>query len=151
MNSHASLKRIATLVGLCAALVIAPAAFAGKGGGKSGGGGGGGNNGTSSTLTGPVMVSDANADGLPNWGDTITFKVSTSTSWPSVQLDCYQNGTPVYSATTGYYPTYMWSNNYTLDNWKWTSGAADCTATLYNTNKNGSTTTLATLSFSVGA
>jgi hypothetical protein len=129
-----------------AALALVPAALAAKGGGggaKPSGGGG--------TVTGPVMVSDANGNGLPNWGDTITFKVSTSASWPSVQLDCYQSGAPVYVATTGYYATYMWSNSYTLDNWQWTSGAANCTATLYTTNKNGSSTTLATLSFPVGA
>jgi hypothetical protein len=134
---------------IVAVLALVPAALAGKGGGGTGGGkpsGGGG-----STVTGPVVVSDANGDGLPNWGDTITFKVSTSSSWPSVQLDCYQNGAPVYVATTGYYATYMWSNNYTLDNWQWTSGAANCTATLYATNKNGSSTTLASLSFPVGA
>ena len=112
-------------------------------------GGGGGK--STGTLTGPVMVTDTNSDGLPNWGDVITFKVTSSASWPSVQLDCYQNGTPVYSATTGYYPTYVWTNNYTLDNWKWTSGAADCTATLYHTNKNGSSTTDATLTFHVNA
>jgi hypothetical protein len=96
------------------------------------------------------MVSDTGTPGLSH-GDTVTFNVSTSASWPSVQLDCNQNGTPVYVQTTGYYPTYMWSNNYTLNNWKWTSGAADCTATLYMTKDGTRVTNLGTLTFHVYA
>jgi len=128
-------------------LALVPAALAGKGaggGGKGGGGGGG-------SVTGPMMVVDNNGNGSANWGDTVTFNVSTSASWPSVELDCYQNGVSVYTATRGFYPTYAWSDNYSLTNQYWTSGAASCVATLYNTNRNGSRTTLATMSFSVGA
>lgn len=131
---------------LALSLALVPAALAGKG---SGGGGKG--SGTSGSISSPVMVVDNNADGLPNWGDTITFNVSTSASTPSVRLDCYQNGTLVYSATRGFYVGYMWSDNWVLENMYWTSGAASCTATLYNTNRNGSNTTLATLSVPVGA
>ena len=132
------------LVALVLSLALVPAAFAGKGGGKPSGGS------STSTVSEPVMVTDVGTLGL-SAGDTITFNVSTSASWPSVQLDCYQNGALLYTATRGFYATYMWSDNYQLESQYWTSGAANCTATLYNTNKNGSHTTLATKSFSVGA
>src|SRR5690349_20796851 len=126
--------------------LIAGTTFAAKGGGghtTSGGSTGGG-------LAGPVLVTDTGTAGL-SWGDIVTFRVSTSASWPSVELDCSQNGAVVYEQITGFYPTYMWSNNYTLKGFYWAGGAATCTATLYNANKNGSNTTLSTLSFSVGS
>jgi len=135
---------------LVLSLALVPAAFAGKSGGGSTHGGGGGGGGGGSTVSAPVMVTDTGTPGL-SWGDSITFNVSTSASWPSVQLDCYQGGALVYTATRGFYATYMWSDNYPLENQYWTSGAANCVATLYNTNKNGSSTTLATKPFSVGA
>jgi len=97
------------------------------------------------------MVADTNGDGLPNWDDTVTFHVSTSASVPSVELDCYQNGAIVYQGSTGYYATYMWPNTYILKSFNWSSGAANCTAILYSTNKRGARTNLATLSFSVNA
>jgi hypothetical protein len=139
---------LATVV-LVASLAVVPAALAGKSG-SGGGGKGGGGAGSSSSLS-LKMVTDNNGDGLPNWGDTVTFNVSTTASMPSVELDCYQNGSLVYGATRGFYVGYMWSDNYVLGGMEWPSGAADCTARLYNTNKNGSTTTLATLSVPVGA
>lgn len=118
----------------------------------AGHGGGGGKASGSFAGHNPVMVVDQNGDGLPNFGDTITFNVSTSNaSWPSVQLDCFQNGGLVMTAVRGYYATYMWTDNVVLKGGYWSAGAADCTATLYNQNKNGSTTTLATLSFHVNA
>jgi hypothetical protein len=130
-----------------AALALVPAALAGKGGaaGKPGVGG------SSSSSLSLVMVSDANLDGLPNFADVITFNVSTSASMPSVELACYQNGSLVYTSTRGFYPTYMWSDNYLLEGGYWAGGAANCTATLYTTSKSGSKTTLATLSVPVGA
>ena len=69
---------------LVLSLGLVPAALAGKG--KPAGGGGGG---SSLSL---VMVTDNNGNALPNWGDTITFNVSTSASMPSGRLACYQNG-----------------------------------------------------------
>jgi hypothetical protein len=134
----------ASLVALVVALVVVPAAFAGKGGH----GGGGTSSGSSLSL---VMVTDNNGDGLPNWGDQVTFKVSTSAAYPSVELDCAQNGTWVYAQIVGFYPTYFGTQTYTLKSYYWTGGAADCTATLTTTSKNGSRTTLATMSFPVAA
>jgi hypothetical protein len=140
---------------LVLSLALVPAAFAGKGsGGGSGGhpgGGGGGGGSSGGTVTGPVMKVDNNGNGSPNWGDTITFNVSTSATWPSVEVDCVQNGALVYQGIVGFYPTYAWSRDYTLQSYSWTGGAADCTARLYTTGKNGSQQTLATLSFPVGA
>jgi hypothetical protein len=96
------------------------------------------------------MVNDTNSPGV-SYGDTVTFNVSTSASYPSVELDCSQGGTLVYAHTAGFYPSYGWSRDYTLSGGMWTGGAADCTATLYYTTKNGTNSTLATLSFPAGA
>jgi hypothetical protein len=152
MPRNTTAARIAyTTVFLVLALTLVPAALAGKGGGSKPTGGGGGTTGGGSSLTGPVMVTDLHGNGSPNWGDTITFNVSTSVTWPSVEVDCSQNGALVYQGIVGFYPTYAWSRDYTLQSSLWTGGAADCTARLYTTGKNGSQQTLATLSFSVGA
>ena len=59
----------APLAAFVVALALAPAALAGKGNGNKPSGGG------SSTISAPVMVADNNSDGLPNWGDTVTFSV----------------------------------------------------------------------------
>jgi hypothetical protein len=125
--------RIVVFAALVVALAIVPAAFAGKGGGggKPGGGGGGGSTGGSGTINGPIMVNDQNGDGAANWGDTITFSVSTTTTdRPYVNLDCTQNGTLVYSGQVGYYASYAWVQQFTLSSSYWTGGAASCTARL---------------------
>jgi len=131
------------------ALAIVPVAFAGKGGGHHGGGGttsGGG----SLTLS---MVVDNNRNGLPNWGDTITFKVSTTaTTEPHVNVTCYQGGVAVYGAATGYYASYPWpwTQNMSLSSQSWTGAPADCTAVL-QAYSGTSVSTLATLNFHVDA
>jgi len=132
---------------LIAVLVVGLAAGTTLARGSSGGhkGGGGTTSAGSSSLT-LSLVSDKNANGLPNYADTITFKVSTTaTLYPYVQVLCYQNGGLVYSASAGFYPSYPWpgSQNMPLYSPSWTGGAADCTATLNST--------LASLSFHVGA
>jgi hypothetical protein len=128
----------------------APAYAAKNGGGKPTGGSGG--TGSSLSLSTP-LVYDANGDGKPNWGDTVTFDVSTSaTQAPYVDLTCVQGGTQVYSATGGWSPNYPWpwSKNMNLTSDLWTSGAASCHARLYMITRKG-TSTLATLDFAVGA
>ena len=134
---------------LVAALVIvlalAPSALAGKGGkGKPG-------SSTSSTSTLSLkMVYDRNADGAPNWNDQVTFNVSTTaTLKPWVKLNCYQAGVWVSTSTAGFFAAYPWPPNFTLASGGWTSGAGDCTATLYLVTSNGRSKTLATLSFHV--
>ena len=99
------------------------------------------------------MVDDKNGNNLPNYGDTITFHVSTTaTTEPHVNLECYQGGTQVYSAVTGYYASYPWpwTQNMALWSYSWTGGAADCTATLYYFSGR-KTITATTLGFHVDA
>src|SRR4051794_13868368 len=99
------------LIGLvtAGAMALAPAAYAAKPTGGSGGKhGGGGSTGGSGTIS-LVMVSDQNADGLPNWNDSVRFNVSTTaTTEPHVSLQCFQGGTLVYTSQTGYYDSYPW-------------------------------------------
>ena len=100
-----------------------------------------------------LMVADANGSG-PSWGDTVTFTVSTSaTQYPSVELDCNQNGSLVYTHSAGFYPTYPWpqSQNFVLKSYVWTGGAADCVARLYYVNSKGTSVTLTTVSIPVSA
>jgi hypothetical protein len=138
--------RIALLTVFAAAIVLAvvPTAFAGKGGGHSG------NTGSSGSVS---LVLLNSTDGVPHWNQQVTFNVSTSaTTQPFVTLNCYQGGVWVYTASAGFFPDYLWSQNYTLASSAWMSGAADCTARLYSASNGGTrTTTLATLSFHVYA
>jgi len=127
------------------ASAAATAAKSGGGKGKPGGGG------TSGGSLAYVMVDDVNADGKPNWGDTITWSFTqTSTDTPTVNLTCSQNGVAVYGATGGFYASYPWpwTVNMTLSSSAWSGGAANCTATL--TPVNGSPV-LATYSFTAGS
>ena len=81
-----------------------------------------------------VMYTDLNANGHPNWGDSVTFNVSTTaTTEPHVDLTCSQNGVVVYGATTGYFASYPWpwTQIMTLSSLSWQGGAAECTAELY--------------------
>lgn len=148
---NTSAARIALAAAFVLVLVVVPAALAkGKPGG--GGGGGGGTTTGSSSITGPVMVVDTNGDGLANWGDVVTFNVSTTaTSQPYVNLKCSQNGVLVANGWKGFFAGSLDSNwNFGLDSGAWTSGAADCTAYLDKATSKG-WSTLASLSFHVGA
>ena len=122
----------------------------GGGGGKKPGGGGGTTGGGGGSLA-VVMVNDVNGDGAPNWADTIAFNVTTSDPKPFVRLSCYQNSTMVYNGSVGFFPDYPWAKEFYLVSGGWSSGAANCTATMYTTLDGSSTTTLATLNFSAGA
>ena len=119
---------------------------------KGGGGGkpaGGSTSGSSLSLATP-LVNDVNGDGLPNWGDTVTFDVSTTaTTAPYVDLNCYQNGALVYGATSGFFDGYMWpwTKDMTLSSQSWTGGGADCTATSYYFGSRGKKVVLNTLNF----
>jgi hypothetical protein len=135
-----------TGVVLAVSLALVPAAFAGKG--NPGGGGGGG----SSSLS-LVLSTDVNANGVSNWGDTITYKVSTTaTSSPQVSTQCYQNGVLVLHGSASFYAgnPFAYMEYLQLESGMWTSGGGDCTATMYYTSHKG-TVTLATLSFHVDA
>jgi hypothetical protein len=141
------MNRRPILVVAIAALVlaVAPTAFAGKGGN------GRGKSGTSSLRL--VMVTDVDGNGVPNWGDTVTFDVSTTaTTQPNLELVCSQNGTVVYGATTGFYDGYPWpwTRLMTLGSTAWSGGAANCSARLYAFS-GSRMITLTTLSFTAGA
>lgn len=133
------------------ALALVPVALAGKGAGGAGkpsGGGGSAGGGGSISL---VMVTDLNGNGLPNWGDTITYNVSTSaTSAPQVQTSCYQSGVLVLHADAAFYAgnPFAYMDYLQLSSLAWTGGAADCTAVMYYTSGK-KTVTLSTLSFHV--
>jgi hypothetical protein len=124
-------------------LALAPAAFAGKGKPSAGG---------SSAISAPVMIADVNGDGLPNWGDTVTFNVSTTaTTTPFVNLVCYQNGVQVASGWKGFWDGSIDPNwNFGLSSPMWKSGAADCVAWLDKQTKQG-WQQLASVKFQVGA
>jgi hypothetical protein len=137
-----STLRIALLIAALAALLAVPAALAAKGGKPGGGGKPSGTTSTGSLSV--VMVTDANGNGAPNWNDTITFAITSTSTSPYVDLSCYQGGALVYSAWAGFYESYPWpgQRNMPLYSPSWTGGAADCVAVL-----NGGTT----LKFSVAA
>jgi hypothetical protein len=132
---------------LVLSLALVPAAFAGKGGGGNGGGGGG-----ASTLS-LVLSTDTSGNGVANWGDTVTYDVSTSaTSAPQVRTSCSQNSAVVLTANASFYAgnPFAYMEYVPLQTGMWTSGAADCTAVMYYTSGKR-TVTLKTLSFHVDA
>lgn len=137
---------------LVAVLVLgltAGTAFAGKGGG--GGGGAGTTGGSSTTFTGPVMVVDNNGDGLPNYLDAVTFKVSTTaTSQPQVGLRCWQGQTFVFDGYVSYFDSWLSPTYFTLASSYWNPAlSASCTARLFYYSKRGQENVLGSLGFSV--
>ena len=133
---------VLTGVVLALSLALVPAAFAGKGHQTTSG---------SSSITGPVMVVDSNGNGLANWGDTVTFNMSTTaTAQPYVHLVCSGNGIG-YDSWKGVFAGSLDTNwNFVLASGGWTSGAGDCTATLGMYTKRGFNQ-LASTSFHVDA
>jgi hypothetical protein len=70
-------------------------------------------------------------DDLAHWGQRVTFNVSTSaTTEPWVVLKCYQNGSLVAQGSEGFFARSLDDGIFGLYSPSWTSGAADCTATL---------------------
>jgi hypothetical protein len=137
---------VVTVVALVA-LIVLPAALAAKGAGKGSGGGGS----TSGSLELDATVGDTNADGVPNWGESVTFKVTSSAAQPYVNLRCSQGGAVVYDAWAGFYAGAWFSRDFLLSSQSWTGGAADCTARLVTWSRNGREQTHATTGFRVEA
>ncbi len=107
--------------------------------------------GTTSTTTFGLVVLNS-TDGLPHYGQDITFNVSTTaTSYPSVSVGCAQNGTQVLYWTAGFFPSYQFSDWLSLTTPSWTSGGANCTATLYYSSGKRKIINLATFNFQVYA
>jgi len=137
--------RIALVAAVVAALAVTPAALAGKGGGGSGSGG---------TTTGTSTLSVVNLYGAtePHYNGFITFNVSTTqTDRPYVGLRCYQGSTWVYDGYVGYFPTYMFAQEFQLASQTWVGGAADCTARLFSYTSRGRETLYKTMTFTVAA
>jgi hypothetical protein len=139
-------------------LALVPVAFAGKGGGSGTSGGGGGKHGGggtgptySGTITKLVLV-DPTASGEPQFNHTITFTISSNAPYPSVRVQCYQGGVEVYQKTNGYSASWLWGQNYGLAGPSWTGGAANCVATLFDSNVDGSNQHVeATMNFNASA
>lgn len=147
MIARTPARHVLLIVALVLALTLIPAAFAAKGGGGSKPGGGG------SAGLNLVLVTDQNGNGSPNFGDTITYSVSTTaTSAPSVKTTCSQNGTAVLWTQASFYAgnPFAYMDYLALESGMWTSGAADCTAVMYYSSGKR-TVTLSTLSFHVDA
>ncbi|MDP9329901.1 MAG: hypothetical protein M3P11_04580 [Actinomycetota bacterium] len=130
---------------------LASAMIAGPALARINGNNGNGGNKTSTSSLRLVLLNST--DGVPHWGQKVTFKVSTTaTSQPFVSLRCYKSTTLVYSAQAGYYTSYPWpsAENMVLKSNAWRSGGADCTATLFYASGNR-VITLATRGFHVYA
>ena len=137
--------RAAGIALLVVALVLAPAALAGKGGGGAKGHGG---SGTTAGGTIDLVLLDS-TDGLAHWGQRVTYTVSTTaTVYPYVSTTCYKGTTLVLSTSAGFFPSYPWPDAQIvpLKTQVWTGGDADCTARLYSMD-GGRQTILKTLSF----
>ena len=138
--------QVAFIAVLVVALVLAPAALAARGGAS-----GKGKPGPAPTGSFSLVLVDS-TDGVPHWGQRITFNVTSSARYYFVAVSCYQGGVLVYRADKGFYPAWPWSKEFTLQSYAWSGGAADCSAELYSQNSDGSKRrTLATMSFPVYA
>ena len=135
------LSRMAIALAAASALVFAGAAFAAKPS-------------TSSSITGPYLVTTsptgspvtAASTTTPQFGATITFDVSsTQTGNPFVNLKCYGNGIG-YDSWSTFWPT---AGTFLLSSPAWTSGAADCTASLVMYVNGSKYRVLASTSFHV--
>jgi hypothetical protein len=141
------MRKFSAVLILSALMIVVPATAqaATRGGGKTSGT-------TAPASLQLVMVYDANADGAPNYGDTVTFNVTqSSTDKPYVSVNCSQDGAWVSSQTNGMFASYTWGQNFTMASSSWTSGAADCTANLHYTSSRGKTVSLTDLAFTVAA
>jgi hypothetical protein len=99
-----------------------------------------------------VMVEETNLNGLPNYGETITFDVSTSaTDTPTVNVRCHVGDALAYDGWASFYAWAWGSRTFTMASSFWSSGAADCVARLVMFGKNGRERTLTELPFHVDA
>jgi hypothetical protein len=136
------------LIALLVAGLVVGTAFAAKGRPA----GGGGTTGSSIRLASPIVV-DKNGDGVPNWGDTVAFEISTTaTATPYVDLKCYQGTKLVAEGWRGYFADSLDTHNFGLYAGTWGSGAADCTAYLdAPSGRKGGMTQLAHVTYHVDA
>ncbi len=133
---------------LVLALALVPAALAAKGGG---GGKPGGSGGTGSSDNISLVLLNS-TDGLPNFGQQVTFKITTTTTQAYVDATCYQNAAVVYDEWHGMWPGAMFGNTFTLGpTQSWSGGDADCTARIVVWATNGRQNVLGSMTFHVYA
>jgi hypothetical protein len=138
------LSKITFASAFVVALLFAGSAFAGKT--------------SSSSIAGPYLVTTSASGPVtgastitPQFGDTITFSVSTNvTSNPFVNLHCYQNAALVMNSWLAFFPGSS-GQGFGLYSPSWQSGAADCEADLGMLTSNGKWKVLASTSFHVNA
>ena len=102
-----------------------------------------------STSSSFALVLLNSTDGLAHWGQNTTFAITTTaTAYPYVSLTCVQLTKLVLSGSAGFWASYPWPQEriMSLSSMVWTSGAADCTATLRDFYSG---TVLGTLGFHV--
>ena len=102
-NSHRVRVAVSCALGAVFLAISAPAFAGGKGGAA----------GSSGNSLSVVNVSVPGA--APQFGQTITFQVKSTSSSPYVQLNCSQNGGVVYQHQAGFYAGYPWANTTTTD------------------------------------
>jgi hypothetical protein len=105
--------------------LVAGSAFAAKGGGNKPSGG-------SSTATlNLVLVRDANGDGAPNYGDTISFTSNTTASRAEVGFRCYQGSNFVFDGYVSLFDSWL-NTELVLTSTQWdTARDANCAARLF--------------------
>ena len=92
----------------------------------------------SGTVSLPVLVVDKNASSALDQGDVVTFDITSTSTAPYVQLECFQGGSRVLMGRKGYFEGSLDTNwNFGLASGMWTDGAADCTASLVYYTKRG--------------
>jgi hypothetical protein len=101
-------------------------------------------------LSATAATASASASDAVAFGSQVTFDVSTNaTSYPWVEVTCYQGKSLVYGATHGFFSSYFTAPVYTLGPTQlWSGGAASCTATLFSFD-GAKRKNLATTTFSV--
>ena len=87
--------------------------------------------------------------GLPRFGDTISFEVTSSQPRPFLALNCYRDGMLVYSMSVGCFADYPFRKTFLLSSSYWLGGAAQAKATLYYVTSQGRERVLDTMLFEV--
>jgi hypothetical protein len=88
---------------------------------------------SSSSSISLVLLNTASATAVsgPRYGDLVSFNVSTdATSYPYVNLKCYQGGNLVAEGWAGFFDGALGDRIFGLYSPQWTGGAADCIAWL---------------------
>lgn len=146
-------KHMVLLAALAATLALAavPALAAKGGNAAAAGGGGNGGGGNASSIW--VDTDSYRSDGVMNYKDTMSFGYTTSEQYASIQLQCFQNGFLVFSAShAAYEGGYGYGQPFQLGpSYAWSGGAAQCVGILGHRASNGRYVEDASTNFDVAA